>query len=209
MSSKSFFVNALTFSRVPLIVAWLVLAIAQELNGGIWLGIVATVMMFFSGITDLFDGMLARKWSVVSKLGKMADPLMDKIFYVIAFPALMWILGHQHDNHFHSAVMLTFTILYILRDLWVTFMRSIASSYGADVSAMWLGKIRTALSFPTAGWIYVYLAYHSFDALSVLEPYWLWSCYLIEGVMIILNTFSFVSYTISYWPYLKKSMTHV
>ena len=86
MSSKSVIVNTLTFSRVPLIVAWLVLAVVEDFYPSIWLIVTAAVCMFLSGITDALDGMLARRWNVVSPLGKMADPLMDKVFYVVTFP---------------------------------------------------------------------------------------------------------------------------
>ena len=51
--------------------------------------------------------------------------------------------------------MMSFTILYMLRDTWVTFMRMVGTLYVADVAAAWLGKVRTALSFPGAGWVYV------------------------------------------------------
>ena len=51
--------------------------------------------MFLSGLTDLWDGRLARQWGVVSTLGKMADPLMDKVFYLVAFPVLVWHAAHS------------------------------------------------------------------------------------------------------------------
>ena len=92
-----------------------------------------------------WDGWLARRWSVVSKLGKMSDPLMDKIFYLVAFPALTWQIARQGESEAHALVMLGFTVLYMLRDTWVTFLRSVGAMYGADVAAMWRGKVRAAL----------------------------------------------------------------
>lgn len=213
MNSKRLFVNALTFARVPLIFAWLVLAVVQEFTRGFWLAWLAGALMFLAGMTDMFDGRLARKWNVVSSLGKMADPLMDKVFYVMTFPALTWFVAHQGESDVHALVLLAFTILYILRDLWVTFMRSVGSLYGADVSAMWLGKVRTALSFPAAGWIYAYTALHLSGLVnaylpmeSVWRDVWLWSCYAVEGFMSLLNIVSCVSYTKTYLPFLKKAL---
>ncbi len=205
MSGKALFVNALTFLRVPLIFAWLVLAVAEVLCGGFWLGFAALACMFFSGLTDAFDGALARRWNVVSQLGKMADPLMDKVFYVVTFPALTWIAARQGGEGAHALAILLFTVLFILRDLWVTFMRSIGSMFGADVAAMWLGKVRTALAFPTAGLVYL----HLWIGGSLPEPYrdvLRWSCYAAEGFMIALNLVSFVTYTRAYSPYLKKAL---
>ena len=113
MNSKRLFVNALTFARVPLIFTWLVLAIVQEFTRGFWLAWIAGALMFLAGMTDMFDGRLARKWNVVSSLGKMADPLMDKVFYVMTFPALTWFVAHQGESDTHALVLLAFTILYI------------------------------------------------------------------------------------------------
>ncbi len=207
MSSKSLFVNTLTFARVPLILLWLVLAIVEEYHSSPGVIFWAGAGMFLAGVTDFFDGQLARKWNVVSPLGKMADPLMDKVFYVVTFPALTWLLQHQGDG-VHALVMLAFTILYILRDLWVTFLRSVGSLFGADGSAMWLGKVRTALSFPAAGWVYAYIVFHDAACLADAEPYLLASCYVVEGFMIVLNLISCVTYTKAYSPYLKMALEH-
>ena len=203
MNAKSLFVNTLTFLRVPLIFAWLILAVIEEFHYSPWLIFFAGAAMFFSGLTDAFDGMLARKWNVVSPLGKMADPLMDKVFYVVTFPALAWLLLKQGESG-HSLVMLAFAILYILRDLWVTFLRSVGSLYGADGAAMWLGKVRTALSFPAAGWVYAYIVFNDLPFFVSVEKYMLWSCYLVEGLMIMLNLVSSCTYTRAYSCYLKK-----
>ena len=205
MNGKRTFVNLLTFSRVPFIFAWLALCVIQEFDGGFWTGFWACAMMLASGLSDLFDGMLARKWDVVSTLGKMADPLMDKVFYVVAFPALTWQIAHQGGNDVHALAMLAFTILYMLRDLWVTFMRSIGTMFGADVAAMWLGKVRTALSFPCAGWVYMYLAFHRLAPASWNRP-WLLSCYGFEALMVVLTLVSIYTYTKSYSPYLRRAL---
>lgn len=205
MNGRSLFVNALTFLRVPLIFAWLGLAITAERTGsGAW-AVAACAAMLASGLTDLFDGRLARKWQVVSALGKMADPLMDKVFYVVAFPGLLWLIMSQGESSAHAMTMLWFTILYLLRDLWVTFLRSVGVAYGADVAAMWLGKVRTALSFPAAGWVYVYLCAHRL-APADWNGLWLASVYAVEAMMIVINLVSFVTYTRVYSPWLAKAL---
>jgi len=211
VSGRRLIVNALTFARVPLIFAWLGLAIAQEYTivggsgGSFPLAFWACAMMLLSGLTDAWDGALARKWSVVSTLGKMADPLMDKVFYIVAFPALVWQILHQGESEAHALVMLFFTILYMMRDTWVTFMRSVGTMYGADVAAMWLGKVRTALSFPGAGWVYMYCCFHRMAPVS-WQASWLVSCYVVEAVLIGLTLWSLVTYTSAYMPYLKKAL---
>ena len=101
--------------------------------------------------------------------------------------------------------MLAFTVLYILRDQWVTFLRAVASTYHADVSAMWLGKVRTALSFPAAGMIYFYLAFHGLFP-KQMDFWFLASVYAVEGGLILLNVYSCVVYTRAYWPYLMMAL---
>ena len=205
MIAKRIFVNALTFARLPLILAWMVLAVVAEVNGSLPLAVTGGVLMGLSGITDLFDGYLARKWGVVSELGKMADPLMDKVFYLCAFPTLVWLVARQAESPLHAIVMLAFTVLYLLRDTWVTFLRTVGAVHGADVGAMWLGKVRTALSFPGAGFVYAYLVLHSLCSPG-WSRIWLFGCYVAEAVLIVLTLWSLVSYTRAYSPYLKKAL---
>ena len=204
-SVRAWIVNAITFARVPLILAWAVLAVWQEFSDSVVLTVLASLAMLFAGLTDLWDGKLARRWGVVSTLGKMADPLMDKAFYIVAFPTLSWQILHQGGNEFHALAMLSFTILYMLRDTWVTFLRAVGAAFGADVAAMWLGKVRTAASFPGAGWVYAFLVFRRVSPESGQAP-WLWSCYAVEAFLAALTLWSFWSYTVAYAPYLKEAL---
>ena len=182
LSAKTLFVNALTLSRVPFIFAYLVLAIIGNFCESHRCSLAAFVMAALAGLSDFFDGLLARRWNVVSDFGKMADPLMDKIFFIVVFPSLVWLAAVQGESAVHAVVLLVFTVLWILRDQWVTFLRAVASLYHADVAAMWLGKVRTALSFPCAGFSYVYLAFHSYLPESWNDPF-LIVVYLVEAFL--------------------------
>lgn len=205
-------VNILTLSRVPLIAAWMVLAVFVQLHfpdgHNLCLEIIAGTCMGLSGVTDLFDGLLARKWKVVSLFGKMADPLMDKVFYLVVFPTLTWQIAMRGEI-LHSVVMLVFTVLYILRDQWVTFLRSIGAYFHADVGAMWLGKFRTAVSFPCAGFIYAYLSlahYFTENAMPDAERIWLYAVYAIEAMLIAVNIWSMFSYTRHYSSFMREAV---
>ena len=213
MSKKALFVNALTFARVPLIFLWAGFAVWQELDaacGGrqspsLTLAVLASLGMLLSGLTDLWDGRLARQWGVVSTLGKMADPLMDKVFYLVAFPVLVWHAAHSGAGELQTLSLLGLTILYLLRDTWVTFLRSVGAMHGADVAAMWIGKVRTALTFPIAGFVYCYLVFAAGSG-AAWAGFWLWASLALEAAMTALNIASFVSYTLAYLPYLKKNI---
>jgi hypothetical protein len=134
----------------------------------------------------------------------MADPLMDKVFFTVTFPTILWIVAHQGDT-VHAVMMLAFTVLYMVRDLWITFLRSVGTMYGADVAAMRLGKIRTALSFVCAGWVYMYLLWGAL-AETAWRASWLASCYVFEAFLMALTVLSVVTYTHAYLPYLKKAL---
>ncbi len=197
---KRLIVNALTFGRVPFVVLFMGLAILHAYTPKAWwLAVVATVSLSLAALTDLFDGMLARKWNVVSKFGAMADPLMDKVFYLVVFPTLLWLLGRQPEEAVHALVMLVFTVLYILRDQWVTFLRAVGALFDADCRANWVGKFRTAASFPAACVIYVYASLHPFFLPQAL-------IFVIEALLIIINIWSIIVYTKQYLPYLKKAL---
>lgn len=204
-SAKTLFVNALTFSRVPLIFAYLLLAIAGNFSDSPMYPLAACVAAGAAGFSDFFDGLLARRWGVVSEFGKMADPLMDKVYFIVAFPSLVWLAAVQGESAAHAVTLLVFTVLWILRDQWVTFLRSVATMYRADVGAMWLGKVRTALSFPCAGFIYIYLAFHRYWPESAGEL-GLQACFAVEGFLIVLNVYSFYVYTKSYFPYIRRAL---
>jgi len=200
IKTKRLFVNALTFGRVPFVFLFMVLAIVHSYHDQHgWLAIAATASLVVAALTDLYDGMLARKWNVVSKFGALADPLMDKVFYLVVFPTLLWLLGRMPDENIHALVMLVFTVLYILRDQWVSFLRSIGAMYNADCRANWMGKFRTAASFPSACAIYVYAA---------LQPRFLpqWLIFAVECGLIIVNVWSIIVYTKQYLPYLRESV---
>jgi len=204
VGARQVIVNAITFSRLPLVFLWLALALAGEYVGGFAFAVAALLALFLSGVSDFTDGVLARRWNVVTQLGKMADPLMDKAVYVVVFPAITWLLMHQNCT-WHSLLMLAFTILYVLRDLWVTFMRSVAALFGGEVGAMKLGKVRTALTFPTAGIVYMYVS------LRGLLPgegraLFAYTCLFVELVMIAINLVSFAVYTRAYMPFLKRAL---
>lgn len=157
--NRRFIVNALTFGRVPFVVLFMVLAVAHAFLSSFWLAACALLSLVIAALTDLFDGRMARKWNVVTKFGAMADPLMDKVFYLVVFPTMLWLLGRQPGEQCHALVMLVFTVLYILRDQWVTFLRSVGALFAADCSASMVGKFRTAVSFPAACLIYLYIAF--------------------------------------------------
>ena len=193
-------VTGLTLARVPFVFLFMLLALVEQHNPSALLAWLAFACLVLAALTDLFDGYLARKWQVASRFGAMADPLMDKVFYLVVFPTLLYLLSRQGEAEgTHTLVMLVFAVLYLLRDQWVSFLRSVGSAYQADLRANWMGKLRTAMSFPIGCAIYLYVAFHPWCAPRALM-------YVLEGAGIVVNVLSIVVYTRQYLPYLRRSM---
>lgn len=72
--------NILTYARIAAVPVVVGLMYWQAiLDGGLWLRWLALVIFIAAGITDFFDGYLARMWGQQSSLGRMLDPIADKL----------------------------------------------------------------------------------------------------------------------------------
>ena len=94
--------------------------------------------LFLSGaLTDLADGYLARKHGIESVLGKLMDPLADKM--LVATPLIMLIpMGR---------IPAWVSLLIISRELAVTGLRGLAAASGIIVSASGLGKVKSVFQY--------------------------------------------------------------
>lgn len=94
-----------------------------------------------ASVTDLLDGRIARKYGLVTDLGKFLDPLADK-FMVIG--ALLCIFFANRHIRSLSVICFVALVVVIFRELAVTSIRLIASSKkGVVIAANILGKIKT------------------------------------------------------------------
>lgn len=138
----SFFINLLTLSRIFLAPVIFIL-ITFDIN------IYITIFIFlFAGISDFFDGYLARKYNLASKLGETLDPIGDKVLIVFSFLALSIYL-HSYLISFLSAVIIS-------REIWVGALRDINSrtNNSAATKVTFLAKIKTSIQLMT---IFIYL----------------------------------------------------
>jgi CDP-diacylglycerol---glycerol-3-phosphate 3-phosphatidyltransferase len=198
---KFIFVQALTLVRVPLIFLFLAVSVfCRHPLSEFWF-LLAFTAMILSAVTDLFDGYFARKFRVTSRLGSYADPMTDKVFYLTTFPTLVY-LADQVGQHVHARVLLVLAILFLLRDQWVSFLRSLGALHGLSAKANWSGKARTLISFPTICVIYYYLQAPAH-----------WCCrppncvvYGLEGLSMAINLISIAVYTARFWPALRAEL---
>ena len=135
--------NQLTSVRILLIPIPCVLMIL----GGHRIQMLAWILYILVGITDFFDGMLARKYGS-TRLGSLLDPIADKIYIALLFIP-MSILGFLP----HWLV-----VAIIVRDPIVTLFRSISQVRGITMKTASLAQYKTAIQMITGGYmIWVFL----------------------------------------------------
>lgn len=125
--------NAITLSRL-LLTAVFVIAVGFPGNPGY---AIALVTFSVAAATDWLDGYLARKMGLVTPLGKLLDPLADKILVCAAFV----FFSAQPVGGYHCPVWVT--ALIIAREFLVTGLRQIAVEAGQVLAADGLGKWKT------------------------------------------------------------------
>ena len=93
----------------------------------------AAIIFSAAAITDYLDGYLARRRGLVTDLGKVMDPVADKLLVSSSFIMLA-------SLHWIPAWMVC---IIVGRELAVTGLRNIIAEKGEDISASWLGKYKT------------------------------------------------------------------
>jgi len=121
--------NLLTLFRIGIIPIFVVLMFFDSKTASIW----SASLFSLAAVTDAFDGWLARRWEVVTVLGKFLDPLADKL---IVTAALVMLIPYDRVPAWAVFVILA-------REMIVTGLRSIASSEGIIIDASDLGKYKT------------------------------------------------------------------
>ena len=72
--------NILTYARIVAVPVVVGLMYWQSiLDGGLWLRWLALAIFIGAGVTDILDGYFARMWGQQSSLGRMLDPIADKL----------------------------------------------------------------------------------------------------------------------------------
>ena len=131
--------NKLAILRMVLVIPFVIfLSLALEYSDktGITMTmrVFAAIIFVGAAITDYYDGKIARKYNLITNLGKLLDPLADKILVISALVTLAKF----------SQISLWFVIIIIFRELLITGLRSIVAAEGVVIAAESLGKWKTA-----------------------------------------------------------------
>lgn len=103
--------------------------------------LISAVIFTLAALTDFLDGYIARKYNLITNLGKFLDPIADKvlvstalIIMLLPFPGEVMILP------FYAAIAVA---VILARELVVSGFRMVAASKGAVLAADWSGKVKT------------------------------------------------------------------
>lgn len=143
--------NILTLARIAAIPLLVFLLLFDSREAGFW----AAAVFGLAAITDWLDGWLARKWEVVTVLGKFLDPLADKLIVMAALIMLIPL----------NRVPAWAVFLILAREMVVTGLRSIASSEGIVIAASDLGKYKTIFQMTAIPGLLLHYDYYWFFGL--------------------------------------------
>lgn len=122
--------NRLTVSRLVLTILFVV-ALNSSWDYG---HTVALILFLVAGVTDFFDGEIARRYGSVTRFGELMDPLVDKIMIAAAFISLVPL----------QAIPAWAATTVVARDFLITGLRLMASARGQILPAESLGKHKTS-----------------------------------------------------------------
>lgn len=187
--------NKLTLMRiilVPFFVAFLLIDAVPHHY------LIALVIFIIASLTDMLDGKIARKNSMVTDFGKFADPLADKILVTAAFSCFVQL----------DIVNAAFIILVLFREFTVTSIRLVAAEQGKVVAANIWGKAKTVsqmiaiIAVLLSGYIVELssmdlcgVSPEAIDIIGIINQCLLWLSALltvISGVIYIKDNFGFI-----------------
>jgi CDP-diacylglycerol--glycerol-3-phosphate 3-phosphatidyltransferase len=179
-ASNANIANIITVVRIllaPLFI-WMLLADAGELGPLRW----AAAALFVVAITtDSLDGYLARSRNLVTDLGKILDPIADKVLTGSAL-VVLWLLGE---------LWWWVTIVILVREFGITIFRFFALR-DRVIAADWSGKLKTVVQAVAIS--------------LLLFPFWLqlgdWYHvvgYVLIGVALVLTVYSGIDFLVKAW----------
>ncbi len=177
--------NILAFIRILMapVMFWVIITPEFFTEQGIhitWVYYLAALLFVLASTTDFFDGYIARTFDQITLLGKILDPLADKMLTIGAFLALM-VTGDANAWAIY---------IIIVRELFITGLRTVAVAEGVDVSASWAGKVKTVVQMIAIGFLIMHWSLDEY-LFFALDDTLLW-------IAVILTIYSGLEYIIGF-----------
>lgn len=160
--------NSLTIGRIaitPLIAA---LPFVPSANARLW----AFALFVFAGLSDWLDGYWARTRKQGTELGKMLDPLADKLLLFGTFVPMYFLARTMPYQTPFGPVGLPWWVVAIVlgREASMTWFRQFASRRGVVIAAVWAAKVKAFIQFIWQGAAYYWFWLVTYSAESEWPP---------------------------------------
>ncbi len=136
--------NVLTVARILITPVVALLPFIE----GYWPKLVTLVVFIIASISDVLDGRLARQRNQVTDLGKLLDPIADKLLLLATLIPIYWISQERQDLYgipVWGSIPLWVCLLLLGRELAMTVFRWYAKARGVIISAGRSGKLKTTI----------------------------------------------------------------
>lgn len=166
--------NLMGYFRIILIPIFMAVYIGADSRADY---IAAAAILGISGLTDCFDGKVARHFNMITEWGKVLDPVADKLTQAAVFISLS----------FRYPTMRYLVILFVVKEMFMGIMGAVMLKKGSMMDgARWYGKLCTAVLYGAM-----------FMLLLVVDLSY-FAAGLIISICIIMNVFSFACYIVYY-----------
>jgi CDP-diacylglycerol--glycerol-3-phosphate 3-phosphatidyltransferase len=172
--------NLITISRIFISVIVPILIMVDDDD----LRLLAFILFAIAAVSDWLDGYLARRLDAVSELGRMIDPITDKL--LIAGTLLALAATDSWDW-----LMLIPSVLILLREIFVSGLREFMATYKLTIRVTSLAKIKTVVQFIAIGFALFVPLLHAISDLALIL---MWAAGILTAI--------------TGWDYLKKVLAH-
>jgi cardiolipin synthase len=139
--------NLLTYGRIAAVPVVVALMFSQSImQGGLWLRWVALAVFITAGITDVLDGYFARSWDQQSHIGRMLDPIADKLLV----SSCLLMLAAEETIHGWSLLC---AVIILCREILVSGLREFLAELRVSVPVTRLAKWKTTWQLVSVGFL--------------------------------------------------------
>lgn len=180
--------NKLSLTRIFLIPVFIFLYMAPFIPGG---KLMATAVFIIAALTDMLDGKIARKYNLVTNLGKLLDPIADKLLVI---SGLLLVVVDLTIPHPYGVLI---AIVIIGRELLISAVRQIAASQNIVMAADMFGKIKTTIQVIALPMLFV-LSYLKWNVANYTTLYHVfkWASFGMMGLATLFTVLSAINYIV-------------
>ena len=174
--------NLITIARILAIVPIIALVMTGDTN----LRLIALILYILAAASDWLDGYLARKWNQTSPLGRMLDPIADKLLVGLLIAALAW------DGSLSSLDMIP-VLAILFREFFISGLREFLGNTKVVLNVTWLAKWKTTIQLVALA---IVLLERLLPGLTLVSDLLLW----LAGVLTLWTGFQYLRAS---WPHLS------